>query len=72
MSFKAQLSGEPGKPQQAMLMATSKAHPGLAAYAVAKAKKDGSHTATLSTSAIDKQVANVVRAGRKGHTGACR
>jgi hypothetical protein len=62
VTFTAQISGEPGKPQQAMLMATSKAHPGLAAYAVAKAKKDGRHTAALSTSAIDKQIANVVRA----------
>jgi hypothetical protein len=47
-----------------MLMAASKAHPGLAAYAVAKAKKEGSHTASLSTAAIEKQIANVVSAAR--------
>lgn len=41
-------------------MAVSKSSGGLAAYAVAKAKKDGSHTASLSTAAIEKQIANVV------------
>jgi hypothetical protein len=60
VTFTPKISGEAGKPQQAMLMASSKAHGGLAAYAVAKAKKDGTHTATLSTAAIEKQIANVV------------
>jgi len=42
-------------------MATSKTHPGLAVYAVAKVKKDGSsHTATLSTAAVEKQIVNLV------------
>eukprot|EP00878_Enallax_costatus_P042940 GHUV01050464.1.p2 GENE.GHUV01050464.1~~GHUV01050464.1.p2 ORF type:complete len:217 (+),score=92.75 GHUV01050464.1:359-1009(+) len=42
-----------------MLMAASKSHPGLAAYAVAKVKKDGPHIITLTTASIDKQLANV-------------
>jgi hypothetical protein len=60
VTFTPKISGQAGKPQQAMLMASSKAHGGLAAYAVAKAKKDGTHTATLGTAAIEKQIANVV------------
>lgn len=62
VSFTPQIVGEAAKPQQAMLMAVSKASGGLAAYAVAKAKKDGSQTASLSTAAIEKQIANVVSA----------
>lgn len=60
VSFTPQLSGKAAKPQQAMLMASSKAHPSLAAYAVAKVKKGGSHVITLSTASIEKQLANVV------------
>jgi hypothetical protein len=63
VSFTPQIGGEAARPQQAMLMAVSKASGGLAAYAVAKAKKDGSHTASLSTAAIEKQIANVVSVG---------
>jgi hypothetical protein len=44
-----------------MLVAASKAHPGLAAYAVAKARKDGGHVASLSTSTIEKQLGSLVR-----------
>ncbi|KAF8056103.1 nifk [Scenedesmus sp. PABB004] len=59
VSFKPLLGGSAAKPQQAMLMASSAAHPGLAAYAVAKAKKDGQHVATLSAAAIEKQLGSV-------------
>ena len=61
VSFTPKLNGDSLKPQQAMLMASSKSHPGLAAYAVAKVKKDGPHVITLTTASIDKQIANVVR-----------
>eukprot|EP00878_Enallax_costatus_P010700 GHUV01011176.1.p1 GENE.GHUV01011176.1~~GHUV01011176.1.p1 ORF type:complete len:120 (+),score=38.38 GHUV01011176.1:596-955(+) len=61
VSFTPKLNGDSVKPQQAMLMAASKSHPGLAAYAVAKVKKDGPHIITLTTASIDKQLANVVR-----------
>jgi hypothetical protein len=46
-----------------MLVAASKAHPGLAAYAVAKARKDGGHVASLSTATIEKQLGSLVRGG---------
>lgn len=68
VAFKPLLGGEASKPQQAMLMAASKAHPGLAAYAVAKAKKDGSHVATLNTAAVEKQLGSLV-GGRQRPTG---
>lgn len=60
VSFIPHLNKKPVKLQQAMLMASSKAHAGLAAYAVAKVKKEGQHVITLSTDNIDKQLANVV------------
>lgn len=53
-------------------MANSKSEPGLAAYAVAKVKKDGSHVITLSTSGIDKQLGGLVRSGPRGHAAAAR
>lgn len=60
MSFTPLLDGAPAKPQQAMLAAASKAHPGLTAYAVAKAQKGGSHVASLGTAAIEKQLGSLV------------
>jgi hypothetical protein len=66
VSFTALLDGSASKPQQAMLVAASKAHPGLAAYAVAKARKDGGHVASLSTSTIEKQLGSLVRGGGLG------
>eukprot|EP00879_Flechtneria_rotunda_P027042 GHRR01028901.1.p1 GENE.GHRR01028901.1~~GHRR01028901.1.p1 ORF type:complete len:267 (+),score=87.20 GHRR01028901.1:175-975(+) len=59
VSFIPQLSGSAAKPQQAMLMASSKVHPRLAAYAIAKVKKDGSHVVTLGTTSIEKQLGTV-------------
>lgn len=56
VSFTPQLDGAATKPQQAMLMAVSKEQPALVAYAVAKAKKDGLHVATLATAAVEKQL----------------
>jgi hypothetical protein len=64
VSFTALLDGAASKPQQAMLVAASKAHPGLAAYAVAKARKDGGHVASLGVATIEKQLGSLVRAQR--------
>jgi hypothetical protein len=61
VTFQPLLDASPSKPQQAMLMAAAKGHPGLAAYAVAKARKDGSHVASLSTATIEKQLGSLVR-----------
>ncbi|KAI8473224.1 MAG: Oligosaccharyltransferase subunit Ribophorin II-domain-containing protein [Monoraphidium minutum] len=57
--FTPKTDGEASKPQQAMLMAVPASNPALAAYAVAKARKDGSHAATLSQAAVEKQLGPV-------------
>lgn len=59
VTFTPKTDGAPSKPQQAMVVLQPKAHKGLAAYAVAKAKKDGSHSVTLSQSLVEKQLGPV-------------
>ena len=59
VTFTPKAGGEPFKPQQAMLMVVPAAAPKLAAYAVAKARRDGGHTATLSAAAVEKQLGPV-------------
>jgi len=54
------LHGSASKPQQAMLMAVNQQQPELAAYAVAKVKKDGVHVITLSATSIEKQLGSLV------------
>lgn len=61
MTFTPQIDGSSAKPQQAMLMMVPKGEKALAAYAVARAKKDGSHSVTVSQAAIEKQLGSVVR-----------
>lgn len=60
ITFTPKSNGAAFKPQQAMLLLVPEAAADLAAYAVAKAKKDGSHSATVSASLIDKQLGPVV------------
>jgi hypothetical protein len=61
VSFQPLLGGAAAKVQQAMLMAVSKEQPSLAAYAVAKAKKDGMHVITLAVAGMEKQLGSLVR-----------
>lgn len=59
VTFTPKLDSTAFKPQQAMVMLVPAGHSHLAAYAVAKARKDGSHTATLSLGAVEKQLGTV-------------
>lgn len=64
VTFTPLIDGSAAKPQQAMLML--KAAKGPAAYAVAKVKKDGSHTISLTMAAVHKQVGKQVGGGVGG------
>lgn len=59
VTFTPKLDGSAFKPQQAMLMLVPASHSNLAAYAVAKARKDGSHAATLTQALVEKQLGTV-------------
>lgn len=52
--------GQDYKPQQVFLALRHK-KTGIAAYAVGKAKKDGSYTLTTTASSIEKQIGKLVR-----------
>jgi hypothetical protein len=59
LTFTPKVDGSAAKPQQAMLMLS--ANSGLAAYAVAKAKKDASHTISVTQALVEKQIGKQVR-----------
>jgi hypothetical protein len=60
VTFTPQADGAASKPQQAMLLLQPKAHKGLSAYAVAKARKDGAHVVSLSQALVEKQLGSLV------------
>lgn len=62
VTFTPTIDGSKGKPQQAMAVLVPAANEELAAYAVAKARKDGSHVIALSLAAVEKQLGPVVSA----------
>lgn len=59
VTFTPQIDGSAAKPQQAMLMLVPAGEQALAAYAVARAKKDGSHAVTISQANVEKQLGSV-------------
>ena len=60
VTFSPQIDGSAAKPQQAMVMMVPAGQDSLAAYAVARARKDGGHAATLSQALVEKQLGSVV------------
>jgi len=54
LTFTPKIDGSAAKPQQAMLMLSAAG--GLAAYAVGKPKKDGSHTISVTQALVEKQI----------------